>query len=131
MSWEAFVKNITLRNNSAILKIKKTAKSIVFAQWKNKKKDEKSSDAIATTNNLSNNIESNYTCYSIAFFSKFEFCIIECNDFFLIRSEPIVKLYEIKDHWALFLIWFETVMVIQCLTDSIVYLTHFSVKAGV
>lgn len=41
-------------------------------------KDEKSSDVITTRDTLSNESESNHTCYSIILFSKFELCIMQC-----------------------------------------------------
>ena len=58
-------------------------------------KDEKSSDAITTTDTLLNDFESNYTYCSIEFvlivLIKFEFCIIECNAFFLIQKQASGK----------------------------------------
>ena len=90
------------------------------------KKDEKNSNVIQTTDTLSNYSESNHLCYSIAFFSKFEFGTMDCSVFRQIRNRLIAKLYVIKDHWALFSLWFKITIVTYCLTESTVYSLLYS-----
>lgn len=121
---------ITTRNNHSMEKNekrwKKDMKKKAKKKWKKLMIQLRQETLI-----LSKIFESNLTCYPITFFSKFKIHIMQCNVFFLVRNRLIAKLYVMNYHWALFPLRFKIVIENLRLTESTVYFTPFTIKAGV
>ena len=121
---------ITTRNTHSMEKNEKRWKKDMKKKRKKKKWKKLMIQLRQETLILSKIFESNLTCYPITFFSKFKIHIMQCNVFFLVRNRLIAKLLVMNYHWALFPLRFKIVIESLRLTESTVYFTPFTIKAG-